>query len=58
MPRKRKTRVVHVECATAEGYRWLRMHRMGARVVNDGFEVYDEELWAQSLAAAGGKEIQ
>lgn len=58
MPRKKtKTRVTHVECKTPALYRWLRMHCQGARVVTNGFEVYNEELWAESLNAANGKEI-
>jgi hypothetical protein len=50
-------RVVHVEAATPAGYRWLRMNARGATVTPEGFAVTDEAAWAQSLSAAGAREI-
>ncbi len=52
------TRTVHVECATARGYRWLVGNQRGAILNADGtFTVISESDWSQSLAAAEGKEI-
>ena len=68
--KKRGPRIAHVEAATAEGYRWLRQHANGAKLmwVDDagsrggepgggGFLVTDEAAWAMSLRAAGAREI-
>jgi len=35
----------------------LRQHAHGATVTAEGFAVTDEAKWAQSLRAAGAKEI-
>lgn len=56
--RKRKPRIVTVECADAAGYRWLRQHVRGAVLTADGFAVTDESEFAQCLQAAGGKECK
>jgi hypothetical protein len=54
----RRFRIVHVECATPEGWRWLKRSVRGAVQEQDGrFRVTDESDWAQCLAAAGGREI-
>jgi hypothetical protein len=53
----RVPRVVHVECATAEGYRWLKRTVRGATLTPDGFSVTDESEWSESLRAAGGREV-
>jgi hypothetical protein len=60
--KKRGPRIAHVEAATAEGYRWLRQHAYGAKLIwvdglNGGFMVTDEAAWAMSLRAAGAREI-
>lgn len=51
-------RTVHVECKTAEGYRWLKRElRYAAEETPDGFRVTDEGRWSDLLAAAGGREV-
>lgn len=48
---------VHVTCATAEGYRWLKRNLIGAATQTpDGFVVINPERWSELLFAAGGKE--
>lgn len=50
-------RVVHVECSTVTGYRWLVRNLVGAaEQTPDGFRVVDEGKWAELLRAAGGLE--
>jgi hypothetical protein len=56
MPR---TRTVHVECTTADGYRWLKrnLHNAAVEVPPNGFRVENEGRWSDLLAAAGGREV-
>lgn len=59
----RKPRHVHVQCATSEGFRWLRRYvAMSPRVAREdtdgSFWVSREADWAHALAAAGGQEVQ
>lgn len=44
------SRTVHVECKTAEGYRWLKRSLYNA-APPDGFRVEDERRWAHGRAA-------
>ena len=57
--KKREPRLVHVECATPTGYRWLRTNVRGATPLEQGkgFLVTDEGTWAEYLRMAEGKEI-
>lgn len=56
---RKEPRIVHVEALTPAGYRWLRQHARGAACDpmdnKSPFVVTND--WAQSLAAAGAKEI-
>ena len=55
---KKKPRIAHVAAETSRGYRWLLAHARGATFGDNGFIVTDEYEWAQSLSAAGAKEIK
>ncbi len=54
---RRAARVVNVRAETPAGYRWLLSHARGATLTSDGFLVTDESEWAQSLSAAGAREV-
>lgn len=61
----RGSRVVHVECHTASGWRWLKCNLGNAAVpeldddgyVSGPFRVLNEGRWSDLLAAAGGREV-
>ena len=52
-------RVVHVLCASAADFRWLKCHLLSVAVeVADGsFQVMNEDRWSELLSASGGKEV-
>lgn len=60
MSKRRKPRFVHIECQTAEGYRWLKRtirSEYASESSGGGFLVTDESRWAETLAAADGREV-
>ncbi len=55
--RTRTSRVVHVTCATPDGFRWLCRNLGSAAVRTDeGFLILDESSWRTRLLDAEGIE--
>lgn len=61
--KKRGPRIVCAEAAAPTGYRWLRQHARGAKLMyidgpNGCWAVFDEVAWAESLRVAEAREIE